>query len=153
MANYYAAARSNYFNVVDVEKFENDMSFIPGIEVETDKEGRMCVLASGDDCGCWPGFVQIDMDDIDDGRTIPAWLGDAPSEEFEVDLPVLVAEHLADGEVAVFMESGAEKLRYIIGFAEAINNKGERKTISLNDIYDMAKDMTNRPNDITTAEY
>ena len=48
------------------------------------------------------------------------------------------------------MEAGAEKLRYISGFAFAFNNKGEEITIRLSDIYERAKDLGTN---ITAAEY
>jgi len=46
----------------------------------------------------------------------------------------MVADHLIDGEVAIFMECGAEKLRYIVGCAVAVNNKREYKVVNINSI-------------------
>jgi hypothetical protein len=135
MANYYASCRTNYFKVKDDEAFENAMSEIPGVEVTTDAAGYGLLGDDPDGAG-WPGWY---MDDDDN--------------EIEVDIYQAVAEHLVDGEVAIFMESGAEKLRYIVGFAVAVNNKGEIKALGLNDIYKMAKELTDRPDDITVAEY
>ena len=48
------------------------------------------------------------------------------------------------------MGAGAEKLRYIIGWAEAFNNKGESRAISLDAIYNLAKELGS---EITRAEY
>ena len=48
------------------------------------------------------------------------------------------------------MEAGSEKLRYIVGYAEAINSRGERASIGLNDIYKLAE---NLGSSITVAEY
>ena len=70
--------------------------------------------------------------------------------DIEYDLAKLVSSHLKDEHVAVFMESGHEKLRYIAGYAEAINNKGVRKSISLVDIYNMARTLGS---EVTEAEY
>jgi hypothetical protein len=39
------------------------------------------------------------------------------------------------------MESGHEKLQYVGGFAVAINGKGERREVSLSDIYDRAAEL------------
>jgi hypothetical protein len=48
------------------------------------------------------------------------------------------------------MESGAEKLRYIAGYAVAYNSKGETVSLNLDDIYDKAKSLGTN---ITTATY
>ena len=43
-----------------------------------------------------------------------------------------LSEHLADGWVAIIVEVGYEKMRYLHGYTEAFNNKGESifKTLS-----------------------
>jgi hypothetical protein len=48
------------------------------------------------------------------------------------------------------MGAGAEKLRYINGWAEAYNNKGEKRVINLGDIYKLAEELGS---EITRAEY
>jgi len=136
MANYYANCRSNYFKVKDNDAFEVAMDEIPGIDViKTAGENSYCIL--GDD---------------PDGAGWPSWFDDDNGDEHEIDLPHMVADHLADEEVAIFMESGAEKLRYITGYAVAINNKHETRVVTLNNIYDLAKELTDSPV-ITVAEY
>jgi len=103
-----------------------------------EENGTFVILGADDDGAGWPTMSY----------------NEETEEETEIDLPAIVAEHLADGEVAIFMESGAEKLRYIIGYAEAINNKGERRTISIGDIYNIARtELTDRGHDVTVAEY
>lgn len=47
------------------------------------------------------------------------------------------------------MEVGSEKLRYLVGFATAVPSTGEIKTVNLQDIYDLAKDM----DEFTHVEY
>lgn len=133
MANYYAAARTNYFWVKDDEAFEDAMQEIPSIEVIKEEDGSYCILGDDPDGGGWPTFSY----DEDDNET-------------EIDLVEIVSQHLKDEHVAVFMESGSEKLRYVTGYAEAINNKGDRETISLVDIYGMARKLGS---EVTTAEY
>ena len=54
------------------------------------------------------------------------------------DIMDVVAKHLVDDWVAIFMESGAEKVRYVSGYAVAVNNKGGRETVSLHSIYPLA---------------
>lgn len=47
-----------------------------------------------------------------------------------------MGENPVDGDVAVFMSAGAEKLRYITGMAVAISQRGEVRRVSLDDIYE-----------------
>ncbi len=136
MANYYGSARTNYFYVKDDKAFEEELNAIDGVQVETDKEGRFCLLCD------------------DETGNFPSWQYDSETEdETEIDVSGMVAPHLKDGEVAIFIEVGAEKLRYLNGYAYAVNNKGEEQVLNLNSIYEMANDLTDRPDDITRAEY
>ena len=135
MANFYGSCRTNYFKVKDDEAFEQAMSEISGVNVITNADGYG-LLGDDPDGGTWPG-----------------WIWDDEGNETEIDITEIVANHLIDGEVAIFMECGAEKLRYIVGCAIAVNNKGEHKIINLRSIYDQAKELTDRPDDITVAEY
>jgi hypothetical protein len=48
------------------------------------------------------------------------------------------------------MGAGAEKLRYIHGYAIAFNNKGETRMIHLTDIYKIAEELGK---DVKKAEY
>jgi hypothetical protein len=130
MANYYGEARTNYFNVKDEEAFLSAMSEIPGIDVQQDKDGFVIL---GNDCDGYNTWYKWGIND----------------EEF--DIPQMVAEHLADGEVAVFLEIGNEKLRYLAGVAIAVNNKGQERTISLENIYDLASELTDK--EVSRAEY
>lgn len=134
MANYSGAARSNYFRVKDDSAFEEAMSGLPEIAVNQDDEGRFMVMSTCPDTGGWVTLME----------------DEATGEDVEVDLAAIIAEHLADDEVAVLMEAGHEKLRYISGYAEAINAKGERRTVSLSDIYGLARELGSN---ITEATY
>lgn len=123
MANWYGTARSNYFRVKDADKFKAWVESIQGL-------------------GMWertnePGLFGIYSDDGDSGGW-PSWRPDDPEYE-EVDLVGELVEHLAEGEVAILMEAGAEKLRYISGYAIAVNHKGEQISVSLADIYQLAR--------------
>ena len=133
MANYYASARSNYFHVKDVDTFIKAMP--SGIGIWNDREdGRVGVYDDGGDGSGWPNCT-FDDDSYD---------------QTEFWFPDLVASHLQDGEVAIFMEAGAEKLRYVSGEATAINSKGEFRLISLRDIYKLAEELGEH---IEAAEY
>ena len=132
MANYYSSARTNYFRVKDVDAFNTWIKeFENGYGVEVvSKEDTFAILFDGE--SGVPNSREVD--------------GDYDHLDFMDEL----SEHLADDEVAILHESGAEKLRYINGFAIAINNKAERRTISLDDIYTLAKELGKN---VTLAQY
>jgi hypothetical protein len=141
MANWAGSARTNYFKVKDPEAFKAEMAKYE-LEVwpsEPDSSGcdpreGSFALGSHDEWGGWPSSV---------------W-DEAADEDVEIDLTTLVSKHLAVGEVAIFMEIGAEKLRYLTGQAIAINAKGEHRTVNLDDIYRLAAELG--PN-VTQATY
>lgn len=121
MADFVGKARSNYFKVKDRDALAEALEGLDGIEIaegEDDNEGRVALVCTGGGHGVWPT-----MD----------WKAE------DVDLPALVAPHLEKDEVAVFIEIGSEKLRYLSGIAEAINHEGKRKRITLDDIYKQAE--------------
>ena len=68
----------------------------------------------------------------------------------EVDVPGELAAYLKDGEVAVLIEVGSEKLRYLCGYATAVNSTGKTVNMSLEGIYESARKLGS---DITRAEY
>jgi hypothetical protein len=124
MADYYATARSNYFQVKDPDALRRKLAGLD-IDVLTDdpQDPQRVVLLCRSDHGSWPNSRYDENADDD----------------VEVDLAAIIAQHLTDGQVAVLMESGAEKLRYIGGLAVAVNNRGEQVSLSLEDIYERAK--------------
>jgi len=78
---------------------------------------------------------------------LPEWMGqDNPTldlkieeqsdmEDAEMDWSFMLAPHLAEGEVAVLLEVGAEKIRYVTGWATAITWDGRETFINLDSIY------------------
>lgn len=118
MANWYGASRSNYFKVKDVAAFKEAMSNYEVNVWDADDEGFALGAATED--GSWPSY-------------------DSANDEY-IDFEDVVAPHLADGEVCVFMSAGHEKLRYITGNAIAFINTGEYVALSLGHIYQMAQD-------------
>lgn len=123
MANYYATARTNYFKVKDLDAFKewlksvrmNDLSLIEDADT-----GRVGINATCGDCAGW----MLNYED-DDGE--------------EHDLLAELAEHLTEGEVAILVEAGAEKVRYVHGFAMAVNHKGEVLRVMISDIYELVE--------------
>ena len=128
MANWYGAARSNYFKVKNREAFEQAMDAIAIMIIEGEGSNR--------------GLVAIapDPDASDDGGWPRCTLDEETGEDLEIDVPGVVSEHLAENCVAVFMQSGHEKRRYVSGYAEAVDCTGKRVKVSLFDIYQLASE-------------
>jgi hypothetical protein len=133
MATWYGTSRSNYFAVKNLEDFRAECDKL-GIPYWDDREGLIAVYS--DTGEGWPSSV---MDD-ESGDTL------------DFDVVEVISKHLCEGEVAILMESGAENLRYVTGRAIAFT-RDNRRVIDLSDIYNLAKTMTDRPDDVTLAEY
>lgn len=138
MANYYASCRSNYFKVKNPVEFKEAMEKLKGEVTLCEENGVYCILGNCPDGGGWPTSIYNSP-------------GDREPSDF--DLGQFVSQFLGDGEVAIFLETGAEKLRYLVGHAIAWNNWGEYRMIDINQIYQLARELTDRPDDITCAEY
>lgn len=130
MANWYGAARSNYFKVKDAEAFTNWVEAVPSLGYWR-KEDMFAVYSDCPDSGGWPSerYERVEEDGDDDFTE--DWVA--------IDLPNELSAHLAEGQVAVLMEAGAEKLRYISGWAVAVNHEGKTVMVSLSNIYDLAE--------------
>ena len=119
MANYEGVARSNYFQVLDVDAFR---TWAKDLELEViedaDEPGAVGLISRTDD-GAWPACDLETMEDIDFGK--------------------LLAQHLAPGQIAILMEIGHEKTCYLGGYAVAINSEGRQVSIGLFDIYKLAR--------------
>lgn len=134
MANYYSSSRSNYFRVKDKEKFKDFLDSTRSLSFIEDKEGRAGFLVEGEE-------------------GLPYYIyNEETGEESELDLAQELSQHLIDGEVAIYQEVGAEKLRYLVGYSVAVNSKGETITVNINDIYKIAQEELGGE-DITTCEY
>lgn len=118
MANYYGTERTNYFHVKDRKAFDEWASKRGFQVIERDGLVGLMPPAASDECT----FNTYD-----------------PDENEEFDLLEEVSKHLLGKDVCILMGSGHEKLRYISGYAEAINSKGERKRVDIGNIYDLAR--------------
>ena len=117
MANWYGTARSNYFRVKDKDAF---LKWADGRRLGVFKnEGSADLFAiyggENTDDGSWPSY------DVEGDK--------------EIDLVAELAQHLPKGQIAVLMEIGAEKLRYLTGVAIAVNHNGRVVQLTLSDIY------------------
>ncbi len=124
MANYAAVARSNYFSVKDIDAFRLEMAKVSDIHVECLGEGESQTVAL---------FCQTD-----DGWPSEYYPDEVLADPVSIDLPAMVASHLAEGSVAVFLESGNEGLRFVGGHATAVDAAGERVDLNLHDIFKLA---------------
>jgi hypothetical protein len=103
MANYYASARSNYFAVKDEVKFEAWAAqrhlgiWKQNVEVVGGLPYNLFAIYSNEDGG-WPSY-SVDLE--------------TETECGDFDLFDELSDHLADRQIAVLMETGAEKLRYL----------------------------------------
>jgi hypothetical protein len=127
MANWYGSARSNYVRVKDRETFMAWAQSLPDIEV-VEQEGAFALLATSEDGG-WPSFRRGEDQEAQGDESI--------------DLAAEIAGHLAPGEVCIFQQIGAEKLRYLSGSAMAVNSAGETLQISIDDIYTLVRERWN----------
>jgi hypothetical protein len=132
MANYVEMARTNYFKVKEdrIEDFQVWADTMLVEVVDNWKEGTVAIL-------------------MDEG--VPSFLLDEQDEMVEIDFVGDLSEFLADGEVAVIEGVGYENLRYLSGFALAVNNKNEQRHISLTEIYKLAQELGE--GSISLAEY
>ena len=173
MADWYGHSRSNYFKVKDVEQFK-ELCSIWNVELISDAKSvitKRCQACNNvpdkkcsnyvkrvvgeckgrkrkqmlygflgsDDYGNLPNFRE--EEDEKTGKTTEYDLDD-----FFKDLAAV----LEDDWVAVMFEVGAEKLRYVTGVAFAINSKGEKKVVDIQDIFD---DIEKLGENYTPVEY
>jgi hypothetical protein len=142
MANYYAAARTNAFQVKDEEAFLLEIAPIKGLtlikeNIQEDGIQRYVLTTDYEQGNGWSSlYLEYDEDNIS-----------------ELDIMDIIPEHLPDNEVCIFMEVGNEKLRYLVGTSIAVNNKNQAIKIFLNDIYEQLDELTDTPELITRAEY
>ena len=131
MANYYASARSNYFKVKNPDAFFEAMKPFDLDISDRNADDALCLLCKND--GGWSWYNS-----------------DTEKDHNPVDI---IAPHLQDNEVCILMETGAEKLRYLIGYAVAFNNKKRQTVLSLQNIYDIARKEFGEQASITEATY
>lgn len=142
MANYEATTRSNYFRVKDAAAFEAwctkyGVSFWTRQPAATPNVKEYAITADSGDGSGWPS---------------QRW--DDNSEDWEdVDFTTELAAHLAPDNIAILLEIGNDKLRYLVGMATAIHPDGRTATVSLADIYDRAQAMFGADVTITEASW
>lgn len=142
MANYYGAARSNYFKVNDLKGFIKKMKPFNVDVFGRDDSININDLSNDDEITL--------LSDYDGGWN---WYIDDGTNFCESNPVDLISPFLQPNQVCILMEGGAEKLRYINGYAIAFDNTGESIELSLYDIYAKAKKKFGVKANITRAEY
>jgi len=132
MANFYATARSNYFRVKDYDAFEKALEPV-GIEIVRKDDMVMVHPDYANDSG-WPS----------------CYYDDETYEEVSFDIVDVIQKHIAEGECAVLIQVGNEKLRYLDGFSMAITSD-EIVSINLVNIYEQAELLVGKK--VSRAEY
>lgn len=138
MANYYESTRTNYFRVKDEKTFMEYANGIPSSEVVRDSEGRFAFLFGEEGV---PSSIIVTLKEED---------GTEYEEYDDFDFIDSIIPFIAEDSVVILMGSGAEKLRYVSGYATAVNSKGEIASINLDEIYARAKKLGG---EVTRAEY
>lgn len=135
MADYYAYCRSNYFKVKDPEAFKTWVaSFDDALKLYENTGDNTYALL------------------VPEGYHWPACFEKLSEEPTDRDFFNELSTHLQENSIAILMEVGHERLRYLVGEAIALNHLNERVSISLNDIYALAADELGGEN-ITEAQY
>jgi hypothetical protein len=135
MANYYESARTNYFQVKDIDAFKEELKDVKSLNIIVEHRNLkdyVCLLSEYEGGFAWDYYDEAQEDYV------------------EIDWDGIFTKHLVDGSVAIIIGAGAEKLRYVSGYAFAFNNKGETKRIALDDIYALAESLGS---DVQRAEY
>jgi len=146
MANYYGTTRSNYFRVKDDVAFKdwcNELNLDWWDKTFDSQDGVFYAISAdtGDCCG-WPtSVVRADPGDPD------------VENDVEVDVAAELADHLDPRDVAILLEIGSEKLRYLVGTATAVNSEGKAHTISLANIAEEARTFFGAGVNVTEAHY
>lgn len=138
MANFYGHSRTNYFRVDPAKR--------AAFDAWTE---RFSLEVHPSDIAEHPDLVCLLPGDCTDDGTFPRY-------DFETDTDFdfieTLAGFLAPGSVAVIKEVGAEKLRYLSGWAVAVDHTGKQVVVTLNDIYERAANVFPSA-EITRAEY
>ncbi|ROR76056.1 hypothetical protein SAMN06295974_3796 [Plantibacter flavus] len=157
MSTFEATARTNHFRVRDVAALRAELAtygiHAPNL-LDHRAHGAALVL---DDRDVVTGTIALFGD-----MGWPSLDEDAVRERFDWDesisvpdqhqtLVELIASHLEAGQVAIFLEVGHEKMRFLSGSAVAVNASGETRSIELEDIYGLASELTSPEQVITPA--
>ena len=126
MANYVAKVRTNYFKVKDQDAWQAFCDRYEFTNIIDTQDGERL-----------NGFMDTTM-----GHGLPtSYYDEKKDEDVEIDFTKELSKHIEDGWVAIIVEIGAEKYRYLLGFAVAVNSKNECRQVTLDEIIERAKEL------------
>lgn len=113
MANYCCVTRTNYFHVKDPDAFREFMGRVvaeDSVDVWEEDDGKGNIVFG---FGCYGNIFGVNTEPNNDDD------GEFDWEEFVHGL----SKHVADDDAIIIMESGNEKMRYVVGSATVITKK------------------------------
>ena len=134
MANWYGSCRSNYFKVLNLDAFTTFLEQFEAQLITSAKHPGLVGFYSTTEDGFAPYFFPDDADE-------------------PINLLDHLHEHLTPDTVAVVQEIGAEKMRYLTGWALAIDHTGVIARVDIEDIYQKATEARMGDCEITEAVY
>jgi len=119
MGTYVGFGRSNHFDVKDAEEFEKFIARFTELKLlaVNEDENTFCILDEGQN-GCLP-------DRMDDGEEF----------EEEIDFLQMISKHLKEeeGNIFVWRSIGYEKMKYLVGYTEAVDHNGKECWMNLDE--------------------
>lgn len=146
MADWNGAWRTNYVKIredriMDLALFD--------IELWTTPNTGLSAMYSNDEYGGTP-TIYLDDDDLGD---LPEYLQKHTNQVDDyLSIEDVIHEFLEPDQTIIIMCSGAEKQRYITGYAIAIHSSGASVSVNLQDIYKKAQEAWPGSN-VTEARY
>lgn len=145
MANYCATSRTNYFRVIDEEKYAKLFANLVGDE---DEVHDFTKVENGVTLHAFGSYGSVDY-------ISPLQNGD-DSDDYDYDFDEFLAELqkiLPEDEAFIYIECGNEKLRYITGLSVVVT-KNQIKSIDIRSgAVNLAREMLKNRNFQTKMEY
>lgn len=137
MSDWYGGSRTNYVKIKDMDGLKKALEPFD-LEIVEDRDSPNSIaLLPNSEYGDWP-----------------TWAYTEDGEEIELDPVGHICPFMEEGQVLVIMEAGAERLRYISGWAQAFTWDGRFVEVSLHQIYEKAAQEFGVPlTTITPASY
>lgn len=148
--DYIGSGRSNYIKTTDVEAFKALCKRFNLSVIGDEKMGWGCIARA--ECG-EPELLEqyIDEDEIlNDEILYDDILFEDMCNTLDDDFFFEIINLIQPDEVFIWQHIGNEGHKYFYGYSLAINSKGVRKEVNINDIYDQLKDLGTN---ISRAEY
>lgn len=152
MADYHGAWRSNRFRVHDLPAFKAWIDRVRGVYCRFESEGDFVTLFpdQGWDTGALPDQIEMTSDELEEALDAQRERGLDPylyGDDWLADLDFVdeLQTHIHRDSICFLIGSGAEKLRYIGGWAYALRNPAfhgqHHLYIGLDEIYDRAEEI------------